>query len=215
MPHILNLLKKVDFLQPLSQEELLQLKNSSFLKEYSKGEVIASEQSYVRGVPIILKGVIEVRLVNKSKMKEAFLYYLKEGGTCSTTVSAGIFKEKIELKVVASTDAEILFVPLDYFSGILRQHPDIFEILLHDYYKIFNHLINSMSSIAFDSLEERLIKLLYQKSGIINSVEIETTHEELANELGSSREVITRILKELEQVGKVKLHRGRIELIMD
>lgn len=215
MPHILNLLKKVDFLQPLSQEELLQLNNSSFLKEYSKGEVIASEQSYVRGVPIILKGVIEVRLVNKSKMKEAFLYYLKEGSTCSTTISAGIFKEKIELKVVASTDAEILFVPLDYFSGILRQHPDIFEILLHDYYKIFMQIINSMSSIAFDSLEERLIKLLYQKSGIINSVEIETTHEELANELGSSREVITRILKELEQVGKVKLHRGRIELIMD
>lgn len=213
MSNVLNLLKKVHFLQPLNTKELYELINASFLKEYYRGNIIASEHSYVRGVPIILKGVVEIKLINQDKGKEAFLYFLKEGSTCATTISAGLFKEKIELKVVAVTDVEILFVPIDFFSGLLKQHPEIFEILLHDYYKIFRQLIQSMSSIAFDGLEERLRKLLHHKVDVLGTNEIETTHEELAKELGSSREVITRLMKELEQQNLIKIYRGRVEII--
>lgn len=206
-------LRKISFLSPLNEDEINQLKKVSFFKSFKKNEIIISEYSYNRGIPIILKGIIKILLVNNADEKEALLYYLKEGDTCSTSISSGIFHEKMELKVVADSDCEILFMPIDYFKDNLRNHPEIFEILLRNYFNLFHHLVNSVANIAFNPLDKRLYELLKYKAKIFDNNIIAITHEELAKELSTSREIITRILKVMEEDNKVVLKRGSIELV--
>ncbi len=206
-------LRKISFLSPLNEDEINQLKKVSFFKSFKKNEIIISEYSYNRGIPIILKGIIKILLVNNADEKEVLLYYLKEGDTCSTSISSGIFHEKMELKVVADSDCEILFLPIDYFKDNLRNHPEIFEILLRNYFNLFHHLVNSVANIAFNPLDKRLYELLNYKAKVFNNNIIAITHEELAKELSTSREIITRILKVMEKDNKVILKRGSIELV--
>ncbi|GAB4451918.1 MAG: Crp/Fnr family transcriptional regulator [Bacteroidia bacterium] len=212
MPYITEKLSQISFLKTISKEDLEQIRKAGFLKEYIKDDIIIAEHSYSRGIPLILKGSLGLYIIDEKDGKFAFLYHLKEGEACTTSISAGIFHKKVELRVKAETDTEVFFIPIDHFNNILRKYPEIFEELLKTYNEVFLRLLQSITHIAFYPLEERLLYLLKMKSYATNSNIIYITHDELAQELGSAREVVTRILHKLEEEKIVKLERGKIYL---
>ncbi len=212
-----NPLKKSGFLSYLSNDELDDLYYSGKRVTFKRNDVILKENTYVKSLPIILNGIVRVFVVNQenTNKKEVLLYYMKEGETCSSSIASGIFNDKIDIRVEAETDCEILFLPLEKFTALLNKYPDLFESLLQNYLQIFKKIIASVSALAFYPLEDRIYKLLLAKSKLQNNTIIQTTHEELARELSSTREVITRMLQQLENNKVLKLHRGKIELLQN
>lgn len=210
-----NPLKKSAFLGYLSNDELDDLYYSGKRVTFKKNDIIFKENTYVKSLPIILNGIVRVFVINQenTNKREVLLYYMKEGETCSSSIASGIFNDKIDIRVEAETDCEILFLPLEKFTALLNKYPDLFELLLQNYLHIFKKIIASVSALTFYPLEDRVYKLLLAKSKLQNSSMIQTTHEELARELSSTREVITRILQQLEKNNILKLHRGKIELL--
>ncbi|GAB4206713.1 MAG: Crp/Fnr family transcriptional regulator [Bacteroidia bacterium] len=211
-----NPLKKAPFLQILTNEEIDALFLSAKPSVFKKNDVIFKEQTYIKSLPIIIKGVVRVLVVNRenTNKREVLLYYMKAGETCSSSIASGVFNDKIDIRVEAETDCEILFLPLDKFTSLLSKYPELFELLLQNYLGIFKKIVAKVSSLAFYPLDERVLFLLQEKYQLTENPIIETTHEELARELGSTREVITRILQQMEKENIVALKRGKIELIL-
>ncbi|GIV27648.1 MAG: Crp/Fnr family transcriptional regulator [Bacteroidia bacterium] len=210
---IYELLRKMRIFSSLTNEELHDLRKNIFVKEYLKGDIIQREQSYAKAIPIVISGVTKIILVDRKDSKEVFLYYISEGSTSVTTISQGLFKESLSLRIEAETNCEIGYIPLEYFNLLLCKHPDIFQHLLEIYFNIFLDLINSMSNHVFNNIEEKIIFLLHYKSKVLKTNVIETTHEQIARELNSSREVITRALQDLMNDGKIEMEKKKIKLL--
>lgn len=210
-----NPLKKAVFLSILSANEIDELLISGKIAYFKKNDIIFRENTYLKSLPIILKGVVRVFVINQedTTKKEVLLYYMKEGETCSSSIASGIFNDKIDIRVEAETDCEILFVPIEKFTSLLNKHPELFEMLLQNYLSIFKKIVSRVSALAFYPLEQRVYFLIQEKSRLTGKNIVETTHEELARELGSTREVITRILQQLEKDNLIVVKRGKIEII--
>lgn len=210
---IIQALRQCKIFFTLTDEEIQDISKNIFVKEFLQGDIIQREFSYLKSIPIILSGITKVILVDKRDARETFLYYISEGSTAATTISQGLFKESLSLKIVAETNCWIGYVPIEYFNLLLSRHPEIFQKLLEIYYSIFVDLVNSIANHVFNDMEEKILFLIHYKSNVLKSNIIETTHEELAQELNSSREVITRILGELVHKNKIKLERGKVILL--
>lgn len=207
-------LKKISFLQGLPNEDYEYIIKHSQMVSYHKNDVILKENSYLKSLPIILKGAVRVLVLNQEDFgkKEVTLYYIKEGETCSSSIASGIFNEKIDIRVEAETDCDILFLPFSNFAHLVAKHSDMFELLLQNYLQVFKKIVNHVSFLYFHPLEKRVLYLLKEKAKLREDKTIDITHEDLARELGSTREVITRILHQLESEKLVKLERGKIQL---
>jgi CRP/FNR family transcriptional regulator len=120
--------------------------------------------------------------------------------------------EKSVVKAEVEEDAEILFLPVDKVSLFIKEYPEWLDYIFRLYHKRFEELLDIINAIAFKKVDERLLNLLYKKSGLLQSKTIITTHEQLANELGTARVVVSRLLKQLEEAGKLKLGRNKILL---
>lgn len=110
-------------------------------------------------------------------------------------------------------DTEILFLPVDKVSLFIKEYPEWLDYIFRLYHKRFEELLDIINAIAFKKVDERLQNLLHKKSELSNSNTIIITHEQLANELGTARVVVSRLLKQLEEEGKLKLGRNKIQLL--
>lgn len=110
-------------------------------------------------------------------------------------------------------DTEILFLPIDKVSLFIKEYPEWLDYIFRLYHKRFEELLDIINAIAFKKVDERLLNLLQKKSELSNSSTIIITHEQLANELGTARVVVSRLLKQLEEEGKLKLGRNKIQLL--
>ncbi|HRO76103.1 MAG TPA: Crp/Fnr family transcriptional regulator, partial [Crocinitomicaceae bacterium] len=110
-------------------------------------------------------------------------------------------------------DAEVLFLPIDKVSSFIKAYPQWLDYIFRLYHKRFEELLDVVNAIAFKKVDERLLDLLYKKEELTGSKTLNITHEQLANELGTARVVVSRLLKQLEEIGKVKLGRNKIVLV--
>ncbi|MCX7728774.1 MAG: Crp/Fnr family transcriptional regulator [Bacteroidia bacterium] len=208
-------LKEISFLKGLSNEEYEGILKHCQIVSFDKNEVIFKENSYLKTLPIILNGAVRVLVINQEEVgkKEVLLYHIKAREACSSSIASGIFNEKIDIRVEAETDCDILFLPFSHFAHLISKHPEIFEELLQNYLQLFKKIVNSVSALYFYPLDKRILYLLKEKAKLRNNSVIDITHEEIARELASTREVITRILHQLEEQGHLKIERGKIRLI--
>lgn len=121
--------------------------------------------------------------------------------------------EKSIVKAEVEEDTEILFLPIDKVSLFIKEYPEWLDYIFRLYHKRFEELLDIINAIAFKKVDERLLNLLQKKSELSNSSTIIITHEQLANELGTARVVVSRLLKQLEEEGKLKLGRNKIQLL--
>lgn len=181
-------------------------------KSYTEGDSILDENTSIRSIPIIMKGMIKVIRTDEDG-REILLYYLKTGESCIMSFLGGMHNEKSMVKAEVEEDTEILFLPVDKASLFIREHPEWLDYIFKLYHKRFEELLEIINAISFKKVDERLLNLLNKKSELTGSKTIVITHEQLANELGTVRVVVSRLLKQLEESGKLKLGRNRIALL--
>lgn len=196
-----------------SSPELVQkLYQSGITKTYREGDIILDENNSIRSIPIIMKGMIKVIRTDEDG-REILLYYIKSGESCIMSFLGGMHSEKSIVKAEVEEDTEILFLPVDKASLFIKEYPEWLDYIFKLYHKRFEELLDIINAIAFKKVDERLLALLHKKSELTGSKTIVTTHEQLANELGTVRVVISRLLKQLEEAGNLKLGRNRIILL--
>ena len=183
----------------------------STLKTLKKGEVLIAEHSYIRSIPIIISGSLQV-LRSDEEGKEILMYYIKGGESCIMSFLGGLHNEKSMLKAVAEETTEILFLPIERVRELIREYPQWLEYIFKLYHKRFEELLELVNAIAFKKVDERLLDLLHKKQKLMGSNVLEVTHEQLAHELATARVVISRLLKQLEDKGIVELGRNKIIL---
>lgn len=181
-------------------------------KSYREGDVILDENSSIRSIPIVMKGMIKV-IRTEEDGREILLYYIHAGESCIMSFLGGMHNEKSIVKAEVEEDAEILFLPIDKVSLFIKEYPEWLDYIFRLYHKRFEELLDIINAIAFKKVDERLLNLLIKKAEISQSKTIITTHEQLANELGTARVVVSRLLKQLEDTGKLKLGRNKIILL--
>ncbi len=181
-------------------------------KKFNAGDVILNENAYIRSIPIVLSGSIRV-MRNDDEGKEILLYYIKSGESCIMSFLGGIHQDTSKVRAVAEDETEILFVPVDKVITLIREHDDWLDFIFRLYHKRFEELLEVVNAVAFKKIDERLILLLQKKVELSKSKTITVTHEQLANELGTARVVVSRFLKQLEVDGRVELGRNKITLL--
>ncbi len=178
-------------------------------KAYKEGDIILDENSSIRAIPIVMKGMIKV-IRTEEDGREILLYYIQAGESCIMSFLGGMHNEKSIVKAEVEEDSEILFLPVEKVSLFIKEYPEWLDYIFRLYHKRFEELLDIINAIAFKKVDERLLNLLTKKAEIANSNTIVVTHEQLANELGTVRVVVSRLLKQLEDSGKVKLGRNKI-----
>lgn len=195
-----------------SPELVKKLYEHGIQKQYEAGSVILNENSHIRSIPIVTKGIMKV-IRTEEDGREILLYYIKAGESCIMSFLGGLHNETSKVKAEVEEDAEILFLPMDKVALFIKDYPEWLDYIFRLYHKRFEELLEIVNAIAFKKVDERLLNLLKKKAELNNSKTIQTTHEQLANELGTARVVVSRLLKQLEEIGVVQLGRNKIVLL--
>lgn len=195
-----------------SPELVEKLYQHGIQKSYPAGSIILNENSYIRSIPIVTKGIMKV-IRTEEDGREILLYYIKAGESCIMSFLGGLHNETSKVKAEIEEDAEILFLPIDKVALFIKDYPEWLDYIFRLYHKRFEELLEIVNAISFKKVDERLLNLLKKKSELNNSKMILTTHEQLANELGTARVVVSRLLKQLEENGSVQLGRNKITLM--
>ncbi|MEL7003565.1 MAG: Crp/Fnr family transcriptional regulator [Bacteroidota bacterium] len=182
------------------------------LVEVEAGTPILKEGSYVKTIPILLNGLVKV-VKEEMGGKELLLYYIYPLESCIVSINCGLNDVKSRVKAIAEDDSKALLLPASLIGEWQRKYPSFNDFILNLYHKRFDDVLDAYNALAFQSLDERLLSYLTARTNALNSTKIKATHQDLADELGTARETISRMLKKLELEEKVVLHRGSIEVL--
>jgi len=165
----------------------------------------------IKGVPLMLKGAIKISREDLNG-DELLLYYLEEGDSCTMTLAWEIGKQKSQIRAVTELPSKLIMVPLNAVEDWSSRFPTWRKFIFKSYHKRMEELLATVDSIAFDQLEKRLWEYLLEKKRITKANTLSITHQTIAQEMHSSRVVISRLLKRLELENKIRLSRNTIEL---
>lgn len=181
-------------------------------KTFSEGDVILHESAYIKAIPIVKSGSIRV-LRTDDDGREILLYYIKAGESCIMSFLGGIHHDTSKVKAIAEEATEILFIPIDKVSLLIKEYPEWLDYIFRLYHKRFEELLEVVNAVAFKKMDERLLNFIKKKCEHTKSNTLSVTHEQLANELGTARVVVSRLLKQMEDENLVKLGRNKIILV--
>ncbi|MEO8085653.1 MAG: Crp/Fnr family transcriptional regulator [Bacteroidota bacterium] len=185
---------------------------SGQIKSFPAGSVIVNLNAYIKSIPIVLSGSLKVIRMDEEG-REILLYYIKEGESCIMSFLAGIHNDTSKIKAVVEEDAEVLLIPINKASEWIREFPEWTDFIFALYQKRFEELLEVVNAVAFQKVDTRLLHLLKQKSSLFHSKELVVTHQQLAEELGISREAVSRVLKQMENDHLITLFRNKILLM--
>lgn len=193
-------------------EENMDLSDLGITKRFEPGETIVAEDVPVRSIPIVTAGSVKV-MQSDDTYKEMVLYYLQPGETCIMSFLAGLYHDTSKVKAVAEEESEVLFIPVDKIRELIREHPEWLNYMFQIYHKRVIELLDVVDAVAFKKMDERLLQFLQKRCEVMETDTLTMTHDQLAQELGTAREVISRLLKKMEAEGLVKLGRNKITLL--
>ncbi|RBW63183.1 Crp/Fnr family transcriptional regulator [Tenacibaculum sp. E3R01] len=192
---------------PVLEKELLnEVEEHSILKSFKAGDFVVKQGRLIRFLPIVLSGNIKV-FSNEDSI-QFLLYYISSGETCIYSFAHISSKELAGFSAIAELDSELLLLPIDKVNKWLKKYPSFGNLVLSDYKRHYKDLLNTTKQVLCYNLEERLLNYLKNKVQIKASNVLSVSHQEVADDLGTSREVITRLLKKLSIANKV-LQEGR------
>lgn len=181
-------------------------------KSFSEGELIMDYGKYIRFMPLIVQGTIKV-LKKDEQGKELLLYYLSANESCSMAYSCCMEAKKSEVKAIAEDDTQIIAVPHVKLDEWLCKYPSWKNYIMRSFNERFMELLRSIENIAFHKLDDRLLHYLREKQKHTESAVIKASHHQIADELATSRVVVSRLLKQLENDGKIILYRNELKII--
>ncbi len=185
---------------------------SGMVKHFEAGTIILDIHSYIKSIPIVLSGSMKVTKTDQDH-KEILLYYIKPGESCIMSFLAGIHNDTSKIRAIVEEDAEILLIPVNKASDWIKEFPEWTDFIFNLYQKRFEELLEVVNSVAFQKVDARLLHLLKGKADLYHTKELSVTHQQLADELGITREAASRVLKQMENDNLIQLSRNKISLL--
>ena len=195
------------------QSELVRelLERSQYV-DLPANQTILEAGHIISNIPLVFSGAIKV-IREDDTGNEIFLYYIRGGQSCAMTITACLKREKSVVKAITQTETKALIVPLDVVHDFLFRYPSWSKFVVDTYSRRFEEIIEVVDSVAFQNMDARLLKYLLEKSRLLKTNKLVISNTEIAKDLNSSREVIFRLLKQLEQRKVLIAARGKIELL--
>tara|TARA_R110001592_G_scaffold19229_6_gene78998 strand:+ start:3267 stop:3917 length:651 start_codon:yes stop_codon:yes gene_type:complete len=190
-------------------KEILKVGNFDVIKE---GELLVDIGDDLTHIPLIFKGTVKV-IRQAKEGEELALYYLKPGDTCAISFINCIETKKSVFEAVIESDLEAVFVPVDLIDEWLVKYKSWRRYIIDSYHFRLMEMLGSIDSLAFTSMHERLLKYLVDRTERSHTVELDITHQEIANDMNTSRVVISRLMKQLQNEGKIVSSRNKIQVI--
>ncbi|UKN01860.1 Crp/Fnr family transcriptional regulator [Paracrocinitomix mangrovi] len=182
------------------------------LMHLKAGEVLMSIGGEFRTIPLITSGAIKVMREDEDG-RELFLYYLRPGQTCAMSLNCFMLSKPSEVYAVAEEETTIIALKAENIGSWLEKFPDWRAFVIGTFQLRFHEMLSTIDGIAFRQLDARLLEFLKEKAAVMGTKTIITTHQDLADHLNSTREVISRLLKILEKKGEIELGRNKITLV--
>lgn len=189
-----------------------EIKDVGILMEVADGHDLIKPGQYIKSMPLLLSGSIKI-LRPDADGDELLLYYLEKGDTCAMTMTCCLGNTKSEIHAITETPAKLLMIPIGKMEEWSSKYKTWRNFVFNSYHTRMMELLESIDNIAFNNMDERLENYLDEKIKIQNSKHLYTTHKEVADDLHTSRVVISRLLKKMENNHKIKLHRSFIEVL--
>ncbi|WP_167343112.1 Crp/Fnr family transcriptional regulator [Nonlabens sp. SY33080] len=180
--------------------------------EVDAGEDLIKPGQYIKSMPLLLDGSIKI-LRPDEEGDELLLYHLERGDTCAMTMTCCLGTTKSEIHAVTETSVKLLMIPVGKMEEWSRNYRTWRNFVMNSYHERLMEMLESIDNIAFNNMDERLENYLLDKVKILNSKHIHITHKEIAADLHTSRVVISRLLKKMENNSQIKLHRSFIEML--
>ncbi|WP_413667274.1 Crp/Fnr family transcriptional regulator [Mucilaginibacter sp. Mucisp86] len=193
---------------------LAELETNSILVTVKGGDTMLNPGQTIRAVPLLLSGTFKVSRVN-DEGQEILLYYVKEGESCAMTFTCCMMSHFSVIRGTAEEDSELLCVPMDVMDGWMVKYPTWKRFVMQTILNRFTEILKSIDDIAFKKLDDRLVNYLKEKAKATGSSLINLTHQQIGDDLGTSRVVVSRLLKKLEMDNKLLLYYNQVKLLSE
>ena len=198
MPELDILRQKFAFLGPDLIDEILEY---SKFQEIPKDTEILREGQYIKVIPLVIDGAIKV--FTRFKEKELLLYYIRPDESCIMSFAASMRNEPSKVFAITEVDTEAILLPITKIEKWFNNYPKFNSLFFRLYNERYIDMLDTINHLLFNKLDQRVLAHLKEKEEISGNNIIKTTHKQIANELGTAREVISRIIKKLEKEDKL------------
>ena len=197
----------------LFEDELIQkITEVGFVKKINNGSLLIDIGDELTHIPLIINGVIKIIRQDKDGL-ELSLYYLEPGDTCAISFANCINKKKSVFRGIAESDVEAIFIPVDLVDEWLVKYKSWRNFIIDSYHFRLLEMVESIDSLAFLTLRNRIWKYLTDKVKISKDIDLGITHQDIASDIHSSRVVVTRILQKLHDEGKIYSTRNKVKVL--
>ncbi|WP_438964102.1 Crp/Fnr family transcriptional regulator [Winogradskyella sp.] len=205
-----NILEKFDYLFDKELIDILAKKAS--LHRFNKGDIIIDLGQNIKFVPLIIEGNIKV-LSEDNRGHELLLYLLESGDTCAMSLTCCMSKNISKIRAIAEQDVVLASIPKEDMEELFNTNKNWRNYILQSYQFRFNEMLEAIDTLAFMQMDERLFKYLTDQVKLTADTNLQITHQEIAEDLHTSRVVVSRLLKKLEKENKIELGRNKIRVI--
>ncbi len=198
---------------PAFDTELLeQMEADAQFRQVPSGSELMRPGQFIRSTILILSGLVKVYRED-GEGNEFFMYYLKPGDGCALSMTCMVGSQTSTIAAKTVQDSEVIMIPLEKMDAWMSRYKSWYHFVVRTYRDRFEEMLQTLDSVAFRNMDERIEFYLKRHRDTTKSNIIPITHQEIAQELNSSREVVSRLLKKMSERGKVKLHRYHIEIL--
>jgi len=205
--------KLQDYYSIVFEPELLaEIEKYGTLAKLDKDDLLIDVGTKITQVPLLLNGAVKIVREDKNG-DEIVLYFLERGDTCAISFVNCLNHSKSKVRGIAEKESEAIYIPVKKLEEWMGKYKSWREFVIESYSSRLDEMIEAIDTLAFMKMDERLFKYLSDKVKIMRDTTLNTTHQEIAIDLNTSRVVVSRLLKQLENDGKINLHRNKIEVL--
>ncbi|MCC6372345.1 MAG: Crp/Fnr family transcriptional regulator [Bacteroidia bacterium] len=207
MPELSTIEKRLSYFGSELAKKILEV---SAIKDIPKNTEIIREGEYIKVIPILASGLVKV--FTRSEEKELLLYYIQPFESCIMSFSAGLNNEKSRIFAVTEEDSSLILIPTEKVNQWIGEYPQLNRLFYQQYDLRYTELLDTINHLVFDKLEKRIYDHLNERVKLTGKNPVKISHKELAGELGTAREVVSRLVKKLEREGRVKQNSDSISI---
>ena len=203
---------EINFGYLFEEDLILEIEKLGVSKSFKEDTTIIEVGDYIKSMPLLISGAIKI-LREDEYGDEIVLYYLEKGDTCAMTLSCCMGQTKSKIRAVAETNVELIMLPKEKMAEWLGKYKTWQSYILQTYHNRMDELLEALDTIAFLKMDERLFKYLKDKAKVTHNDVLNVTHKQISEDLHTSRVVISRLLKKLENESKIQLFRNSIKVL--
>ncbi|HPI53192.1 MAG TPA: Crp/Fnr family transcriptional regulator [Chitinophagaceae bacterium] len=195
----------------LGHELLNEIQQFSAIQEFPAHVELVREGQYIKVVPIVLNGLVKV--YTQFEDKELLLYYIQPDQSCIMSFSSCIQHEKSKIVAITEEPSEVMLMPADKVEAWIIKYPVLNRLFYQQYDLRYNEMIETIQQLLYFKLDKRLLEYLQGKVAVSGKNPVKISHKEIAQDLGTAREVVSRLLKKLEQRNLLRQLQDGIEIL--